>query len=91
MIEWIKRMFGKGDHKTDFAFSEEDLEAARSKPEPPKSKLVKENGKEVGPIYRLDELEKMKKPELLKYAKSRGIRANASLKKQEIIERIFTS
>lgn len=90
MINWIKQIFSK-KNDSDVNLSEEDFVPEREKPTPPPSKLIKENGKEVGPISHLDDLKKMKKPELLKYAKSRGIKANASLKKQEIIDKIVNA
>lgn len=94
MIEWFKKLFKKEkvEHKKPEVTKETIKKTERTAPAPPPSKVVKENNKQVGVTSsREDELKGMKKDQLLDYAKKHGIKANASLKKQQIIDKILNS
>jgi hypothetical protein len=91
MLNWIKRLLGIAPVEskqeplvlTQEMYVEETTKPKKTTTQKPKTSTKK---KEKTLDYST-----MKKDELLAYAKEKGIKANASLKKEEIIERIQNS
>ena len=87
MIKWLKSLFGfKAPLEPTLQADKETAEASKPKPKKTTKKTVK---KKPSQKKASDEaLQAMNKKDLLDVAKIHGIKANASLKKAELIERI---
>ena len=91
MFNWLKNLFGKKSEPlilTNPIKYEDGVKVTErpSEPKPTKSKAQKPK-KSVTKETKVD-LDSMSKKDLLAHAKANGIKANASLKKDELIERI---
>ena len=86
MINWLKRILGYGSVP---AVIQEVMVEPEPAPKPVKKKPAakKTSTKKKGSSKGCD-FSKLNKTQLLKEAKQRGIPANASLKKDEILERL---
>lgn len=91
MFSWIKNLFSKKTEPlllTDPIVIEKVVqEAAPIKPKTEKPKKKKAPTKKVDAV----EFNSMSKTQLLAEAKSRGVKANASLKREELLERLKTA
>lgn len=91
MFNWIKRLLGNNppeEPTTIVVTAPEPLvleDPVNEAPKPKKTTAAKP--KKTKKVETID-LDSMSKTQLLAEAKSRGIKANASLKKDEILERI---
>ena len=78
MFTWLKNLFGKTSETLvltqEVRVEEKPKSTKKVKPKKAKTKTV--------------DLNSMNKTQLLAEAKKRGIKANASLKKEEVLERI---
>jgi hypothetical protein len=90
MFNWLKGLFGKtvtstGEPvKTDNAALDEVVVAPEAPKAEPKKAAKAKKSKKAETV----DLESLNKTQLLEEAKKRGVKANASLKKDEILERI---
>ena len=83
MLKWIKSLFGG---KTDEVKLPDESVTVTEVEKPVKKRTTKKSTpKKKAPT---DDLSAMSKVSLLALAKEKGIKANASLKKSEIIDRI---
>jgi len=89
MFNWIKRLLGFTEEKreplvlTDPIKYEDEIKVQERPPEPKPTKPKKKTSKKKSV-----DLDSMTKTQLLAEAKKRGIKANASLKKNEILDRL---
>ena len=87
MLKWLKSLFG---------FDTPDTPVIVKEPEPKVEETVKPKTQAKKPATKKSatkkseaaDLDSMNKTQLLAEAKKRGVKANASLKKDEILERI---
>lgn len=95
MFNWLKKLFG--GNSVDSPMVDTPVEIVKeATPEPlvledpvvespkPKKAKSKKSAKKVETV----DLDSLNKTQLLEEAKKRGVKANASLKKEEIVERI---
>lgn len=102
MLTWLKKLFGSDIPDTPVIAQEvkeetvtstvgkvtevkSDIPAKTSKPKASTKKTTKKSAPKKAEAVDLDS---MNKTQLLEEAKKRGVKANASLKKEEILERI---
>ena len=87
MIKWLKSLFGfEAPLEPTLQADKETAEASKPKPKKATKKTVKKKPSQKK--VQDEALQAMNKKELLDIAKIHGIKANASLKKAELIERI---
>ena len=97
MFSWIKNLFSKKTEPlllTDPIKHEDEVKVTESLPEPaPIKPKIEKPKKKKAPTKKVDavDFDSMNKTQLLAEAKNRGVKANASLKREELLERLKTS
>jgi hypothetical protein len=90
MLNWIKRILGIGPSvpaAVEAAIPAPEEKPVKAAPKPEKSPKPKKATKKTTKKESVN-FDAMSKADLLAHAKANGIKANASLKKSELVERI---
>lgn len=91
MFSWLKNLFGKKPESlvlTNPIKYEEEVKITERPPEPTPTKTKAPKVKKGATKETKVDLDSMNKTQLLAEAKRRGVKANASLKREEILARI---
>jgi len=86
MLNWFKNIFGITPKREEPLVLTQD-ERIKETPKPKKSTASKPKKK----TQKIVDFSKLSKTELLAEAKKQGVKANASLKKEEILDRLTKS